>query len=213
MSKKANPQTGTLPPVQSRGALYYGSQQDNHIWLWGGTTSYSNTSFKGFQGPLPSQYSLWSYDTVAQAWAQFDTSISIPNRPSSGSYAEAIDQNLAFFFNGQLDSGSQQSTQSFGNNVKEFIGGMVVINTSNQTARNLSTTSVVGDFPRTRGRMQYVPGIGPKGILVQIGGNLKALTNLNNDYVGNLVSVLLHVYSGSKKANYKLAPHESARYL
>lgn len=61
--------------------------------------------------------------------------------------------------------------------------------------------------------MQYVPGIGPKGILVQIGGNSKAVTNLSNDYVGNLVSVLLHVYSGSEKANYKLAPHESARYL
>ncbi|KAL9125788.1 MAG: hypothetical protein Q9217_005056 [Psora testacea] len=183
LDKDANPKTGTYPPLVSRGALYHGADADDNIYLWGGTTSYFNTSFPGFRWPLPSQYSLWSYNVVSQTWGQYDTGLNIEHRPSSGSYTEARDQSLAFFFNGQLDSGSETQTNNLGDDPKVFIEGMVVINTSNQTARNLSTKAVVGDYPRSRGRMQYIKDVGGKGILVQIGGNRKHVGNYSNQYM------------------------------
>ena len=169
-------------------SLFHGEDDDDNFYLWGGTTSYFNTSFPGFEGPTPSQYSLWSYNVVSQVWDQYDVTLDSPYRPSYGSYTEARDQGLAFYFNGQLDSGSSTETQSFGNDVKQFLEGMIVIDTKNQTARNLSTTAVVGDMPRTRGGMMYIDGIADKGILVQIGGNQKPVTNTTNTYTGDLVS-------------------------
>lgn len=168
--KKENPSTGTLPPILSRGALFYGSDADVNIYLYGGAVSYINTSFHNFHSPQPAQYALWSYDTSDDQWGQYDISLSVANRPSSGSFAEARDQQLAFFFNGMLEKGSQVTTESFGYTDHVYLDGMVVVNTADHTARNLSTTAVVGDRPRARGRMQYIDGIGGRGILVQIGG-------------------------------------------
>ena len=105
-----------------------------------------------------------------------------PNRPSSGSYADATDQGLSFFFNGMLDSGSEIQTQMFGNGIKQYLEGMIVIDTNYQTARNLSTKTVVGEMPRARGRMQYVSGIGDSGILVQIGGYQQSITNTTDSF-------------------------------
>lgn len=193
--KKPNPSTGTSPPVLSRGALYHGTDQDNKIYLWGGTTSYWNTSFSGYEAPTPQQYSLWSFDVVAQQWDQYDDTLGSANRPSSGSYTDATDQGLSFFFNGELDSGSEIETEKFGNSVKQFLQGMIVIDTNNQTAKNLSTEAVSGDLPRSRGRMQYVSAIGPNGILVQIGGNQQQVTNTTDPYIGNLVSIVVLLLS------------------
>lgn len=93
-----------------------------------------------------------------------------------------------------LDSGSEIQTQRFGNGIKQYLEGMIVIDTNNQTARNLSTRAVVGDMPRARGRMQYVSGIGDNGILVQIGGYQQSITNTtdsfnNGDPVGSSSSM------------------------
>ena len=122
------------------------------------------------------------------SWGQFDTGLTVENRPNSGASAEARDQNLAFYFNGQLDTGSQVQTEfTLGDNSKPFLEGMIVINTQDKTARNLSTQAVVGNYPRTRGRLEYVPSLGSKGILVQIGGNRKEVHNYDNQYVGDLV--------------------------
>ena len=109
-------------------------------------------------------------------------------RPSSGSYVGTFDQSSSFYFNGQLDSGSETETQDLGDDPKVFIEGMVVLDTNKKTARNLSTKAVVGDYPRSRGRMQYIKEPGVNGILVQIGGNQKFVGNWNNEYVGDLVS-------------------------
>ena len=187
LTKKANSATGTKPPLVSKGALYHGKNEDDNIYLWGGSTSYSNTSFPGFPGTSPAQYSLWSFDITTKAWNQYDVTFGAGNRPSGGSFTEALDQGIAFYFNGVLDSGSQTSTQDFGNGVKQYLDGMIVIDTVHQTARNLSTKSVVGNMPRSRGRMQYIKGIGGKGILVQIGGNQQAIDNTTDPYIGDLV--------------------------
>ncbi|KAL9103417.1 MAG: hypothetical protein Q9163_001519 [Psora crenata] len=187
LNKSANPETGTYPPVLSRGALYHGAEADENIYLWGGTTSDFNTSFPGYRSPLPSQYSLWSYDISTQTWGQYDTGLTVEIRPSSGSFTEARDQQLAFYFNGQLDSGSDIRTSSLGEETEVFIEGMIVINTANHTARNLSTKAVVGDYPRSRGQMEYCQGIGANGTLIQIGGNQKHANDYSNRSVVDLV--------------------------
>lgn len=166
----ANPTTGSLPPQVVRGTIYHGPQGDDGIYLYGGTTSYANTSFPGWQPPTPSTYTLWSYDTKSRQWTHYNVEQSAPYRPNNGAAAEAIDQGLAFYFNGALDSGSSQDI-NIRNGTGVFISGMVVINTTDHTARNLSTAQVSTDLARARGRMQYIPGIGEKGILVLIGGN------------------------------------------
>lgn len=188
LEKSTNPKTGTRVPVLSRGALYHGSPSDDNIYLWGGTTSLWNKSFPGYRSPLPAQYSLWSFNTKDQTWGQFDTGLTIENRPNSGASAEAIDQSLAFYFNGQLDTGSQIQTEyTLRDDTKPFLEGMVVINTQDKTARNLSTQAVVGNHPRTRGEMVYIPNIGSNGVLVQVGGNHKDVRTVENQYVGDLV--------------------------
>ena len=183
----ANPTTGALPPQVVRGTMYYGSQDNNNIYLYGGTTSYVNTSFLGWQPSTPSTYTLWSYDTKSRQWARYNIESSAPCRPSNGAAAEAIDQGLAFYFNGELDGGSSQGI-NIRNDTSVFITGMIVVNTTDQTARNLSTAQVSMDLARAGGRMIYIPEIGGKGILVLIGGSIFPANDLNNVNSGTLVS-------------------------
>lgn len=187
--KKMQPKTDFLPPILSRGALYQGMADDANIYLWGGTTSYTNTSFPGFESPTPAKLSLWAYDTILLEWNPFDVSKGSPNRPSSAAFAEAPDQGLAFFLNGQLDSGSSTETQNLGDEGKVFLQGMIVLDLKNRAARNISTSAMSGERPRSRGRMQYISGIGEKGILVHVGGNQKIASDTTNTYVGDLVRV------------------------
>ena len=188
--KTANPQTGITPPVLANGALFHGTEDDNNIYLFGGTTSFENTSFPGYQQPSLRVYNLWSYNIISKEWNHYDISQGVPfNRPSSGSSSEARDQGLAFFLNGELDSGSSLETTGLGDGNTVWLGGMIVINTNNQTARNVSTYGLSPDRPRTRGLLQYIIGVGSNGIMVQIGGNQKPLsTTVRTDAVGDLVS-------------------------
>lgn len=187
IAKKANPMTGsTEPNGLVRGALYHGMDADDNIYMWGGTTSYLNSSFPGWESPYVPIYSLWSYNIVSGTWDQYDLTLNVPHRPSSASSAEVPELGLAFYFNGELDRGSEKDS-GIGVNDTVFIPGMIMIDTQNQTARNLSTNAVVGDQPRTRGKMQYVPGVGKKGILVQIGGNQKRIGDFQDEGVGDLV--------------------------
>ena len=91
----------------------------------------------------------------------------------------APDQGLAFYLEGEVDSGSSTETQVLGDSIKYFLKGMIVIDTTTQTARNVSTAPVANGVPGTYGSMQYISGIGQKGILVHLGGS---------DSNGNLVS-------------------------
>lgn len=192
IKKEQNPKTGTPPPQVVRGALYQGMAGDNNIYLYGGSTSYVNTSFPGYQGPGSDLYTLWSYDTVQGEWSQYDISASSPLRPSSGASAEAPDQGLAFYFNGLIENGSSyDTTRRLSNGNQVFLEGMTVINTNNQTARNLSTAEVTGSNPRTRGKMQYLPGIGEHGILAFIGGSSKRVGEVSNLEIGTMVCLQL----------------------
>ena len=196
-------------PILSRGALYHGPDGDSNIYLWGGTTNYWNTSFPGYQDPSPQQYSLWSFDTAAQLWNQYDVTSGSANRPSRGSSAEATDQGLAFYFNGEIDSGSQMTTESFGLNRPQYLEGMIVIDTNNRTARNLSTKAVSGDVPRSRGQLEYLPKVGPKGILVQLGGNQQSVIDQTDPYTMNLVSSKHHSHLRTTRSNICTGSNES----
>lgn len=89
-----------------------------------------------------------------------------------------------------IDNGSSAETVILGvNNVNVFLPGMIVINTTNpdQSTRNLSTSALTGNQARARGQMQYVPNVGKNGILVQIGGSSKPVTELTDTELVNLV--------------------------
>lgn len=189
ISTNLKPTTGTSPPDVNHGVLFQGAPSDSNIYLYGGTISYWNTSFPGWQGPSSQQYVLWSYDVNTKTWNQYDISDASPWRPSSGLSAEAPDQGLAFYLNGELDSGSSFTTEDLGDNIRVFIEGMIVINTTAQTAVNLSTADVTGAQPRTRGGMSYIPQYGEHGILILIGGTFKQSDVLNDEYLSNFVSM------------------------
>lgn len=192
--KGKNPKTGTDVPFLSRGALYQGMDDDENFYMWGGTTSFINTSFPGWQSPYVKTYSLWSYSIISKQWDQYDLTRTVPRRPSSASSAEIPHLGLAFYFNGELNNGSALDAGIQGTNDNIFLEGMLVIDTQNQTAKNISTTAVVGDTPRTRGEMQYVDGIGEKGILVQIGGNQKPVNDTQDRDVGDLVRLPRNIF-------------------
>ncbi|KAH0538838.1 hypothetical protein FGG08_004614 [Glutinoglossum americanum] len=187
LPKSNNPQTGSPPPIVIDGALYQGGPGDKNIYLYGGTTSFWNTSFPNWQSPTSFQYSLWSFDTVAKTWAQYDVSNASPVRPSGGAWADAPNLNLAFYLGGKVDNGSQITTGDIGGGIKVGLLGMVVIDTKSQTAKNVSTAGLTGDSPRSRGNLVYVPEFGDKGILVTLGGSFKSLSDQNDKVVGTLV--------------------------
>ena len=191
----ANPDTGSFPPQVVRGTLYQGTPSDSRIFLYGGTTSHANTSFPGWRPPEASTYSLWSFDPNSTNWGQYSLGTNEIYRPSSGAAAEAPDQGLAFYFNGLIDNGSSTDTVILGvNNVNVFLPGMIVIDTTNpgQSTRNLSTSALTNSQARARGQMQYVPNVGENGILIQVGGSSKAVTELNNAEFVDMVLFYLH---------------------
>lgn len=173
LNKTKDPDSGNQPPQISDGILFSGSPDDSKIWLYGGNTLWWNMSFPGFQYPTTQVYSLWSYDTAVHRWDQYDVSSTAPSRPSNGFAAEAPELGLSFYFNGELDSGSSLETMTFGDNRKQFLESIVVLNTTSQTAVNISTAAATGNYPRTRGGAAYIPGIGGSGILVLFGGTSK----------------------------------------
>ncbi|KAF4253989.1 hypothetical protein CNMCM8812_003815 [Aspergillus fumigatus] len=174
-SKRPNPRTGADPPVVVRGALYAGGPSDSSIYQYGGTVSYTNTSFPGFQNPTSSEYALWSYNTSNGSWDQFDVTLGAEYRPAGGAYGEAPDQELAFYLNGYINNGTSNDLED-SDDLLRYLDGLIVIDTHTQMATNISTSSLA-NFPRVRGGMVYIPGIGPKGILVAVGGVTKSASD------------------------------------
>lgn len=185
IEKGQDPQTGTDAPLLVRSALYQGTPDDNNFYLYGGTVSFTNTSFPGWQRPESAQYALWSYSTTDEAWAQYDVSLDVPMRPNSGAYIDAPELGLGFYHNGEIDSGSQLSLESL-ENFRALVPGMVVVDTAHQTAKNLSTDALQ-ETPRARHRMVYIPGIGEKGILVTFGGVTKSIYDGSSSSRGSYV--------------------------
>ncbi|KAL9619329.1 MAG: hypothetical protein Q9160_006009 [Pyrenula sp. 1 TL-2023] len=171
-------------PVLMRGSFFAGAPNDNNIYLYGGTTSFVNTTFPDFQWPGSQQYVLWSYNTVQQKWTKYDrqtVSSDAPNRPNAGSWAGAPDQGYSFYFNGQIDQGSSKE-RKYPDSTSFAMDGMIAIDLNNQTARNLSTQGVTEGSGRTRGGMVYLPNVGRYGLMVQIGGMSTSLeSNMDNN--------------------------------
>jgi hypothetical protein len=164
-----NPTNGNTPPTGLvRGAFYEGPANDSRIWTFGGSSFRGNTSFPGYT-PLQSDATpLWSFDTVAKEWDAYATTLD--EQPNYGLSAEASDQGLAFYLNGQIDNGTQYTTDWLGNNTLN-LPGMVVIDLLNQSFANVSTPGLNDStYPRVGGSMQYVPDVGRNGILVALGG-------------------------------------------
>ena len=153
--------------------MYAGPSSDPNFYVFGGTKSQLNTSFSNTY-PDPSTYSLWSFDTSAQAWNQHDVSNAVPLRPSRGGYTEAPDQGLSFYFSGQADHGSSQLTAGYGDGTVG-LQGMVMLNMTGEAGpqvRNLSTSTLDRDTAVASSELVYVPQVGLNGILVQMGGTV-----------------------------------------
>ncbi|EAW07453.1 putative cell wall anchored protein [Aspergillus clavatus NRRL 1] len=183
--KKSNPKTGADPPVVVRGALYAGASSDQSIYQYGGAVSYANTSFPGLRRPTSSQYALWSYNTSQEVWDRYDVTLGTEYRPAGGAYAEAQDQGLAFYLNGFINNGTSNDLEHW-DNFRRYLDGLIVIDTHSQMATNISTSSLA-NFPRAKGGMVYIPGIGPKGILVAIGGITKPTSDDSASSEGSYV--------------------------
>ncbi|KAE8153896.1 hypothetical protein BDV25DRAFT_168147 [Aspergillus avenaceus] len=203
VNKTENPRTGTEPPILVRGALYSGSPKDTKIYLYGGTTSYVNTSFPGFQRPTSSQYALWSFDTADNTWNQYDVTLEAPWRPAGGAYAETMEHGLAIYLNGFINNGTSNALESQGAFLR-YLDGLVVIDTDSQTATNVSTASL-DNFPRAKGSMAYVPHVGSKGMLVALGGVTKPTSDTSASNEGTFLTFeeidFLDVSSYKQKAS------------
>lgn len=190
INKTADPSTGTAPPVNVRGALYAGAEDDPNVYLYGGTVSFINMSFPGFQWPTSPAYSLWSYGAHSKSWGQYDVSLNIPERPAGGAYAEALDLGLGFYLNGFIDNGSSSTYADFPN-FRRYMEGLVVLNTTTQEAYNISTSSLT-NYPRAMGGLVNLPYVGSQGALISMGGVTKSATDSNLTNIGTYVS---HLFS------------------
>lgn len=179
------PQTNQPAPQVTDGSMFAGKTGDSRIWLFGGTTSYWNTSFPGFTGPAQASLNLWSWDTSSHTWNSHATS-NIGSRPYLGYRAEAKSQSLGFVLGGILNSGSSTETQSFGDGKLVFLDGMVVLNFTNPdkpSARNISTSAL--GWPRAGGSGVFVPNFGQNGLAVFFGGGNKSTFNLDGNEQGS----------------------------
>lgn len=131
--------------------------------------SWVNRSFSGFQWPTAATYSLRGYGKTDKTWNQYDVSLKVPNRPAGGAPAEATDRGLAFYLCGFVNNGSSGDYARLSPEFKQYINGLVVLNTTSKEASNI-TTSPLENYPRAQGGLAYVPNLGPEGILVSMGG-------------------------------------------
>lgn len=187
--KPTNPKTGTLPPSLIRGTMFQGPANVSEVFVFGGTTFRGNQSFVGYTPPDANTYPLWSYtyDPSVQSpnqWNQYD--LLQPWRPNHGAAAEAVDQNLGFYLNGQIDKGTSPETLHMGNDTTH-LDGMLVIDLSNQSAKNISTATITGGGPRVGGALEYIAPVGNKGILVALGGQLSPISSKSNATTGTLL--------------------------
>ncbi|APA09574.1 hypothetical protein sscle_05g043440 [Sclerotinia sclerotiorum 1980 UF-70] len=168
--------------VVLKGALFSGSPGGNQIYLYGGTEQSMNTSFYGYPDPTSPNQTLLSYDVTQNQWDSINVDSTIPEKPSSGSSADVPDQGLGFYFNGEINPGSSTETTSIPEGSSVPLEGMVMLNMTDNTTRNIST-SAIDTNSRTGGILQYIPGIGEngKGILIQFGGMYRQAGNLSNE--------------------------------
>ncbi|KAL8651289.1 MAG: hypothetical protein Q9210_003334 [Variospora velana] len=96
-------------------------------------------------------------------------------------------QHRSFWLGGWVDRGSSMQTVSLDTTAQIFQEGMLAIDHSDQTAKNISTGGLFGNKPRARGKMQFISGWGGQGIIVLIGGNQKVVTDTIDRGFGELM--------------------------
>lgn len=151
-----------------------------------------NQSFETYTAPDAASYHLWSYKPGPDyPWGQYaGSTVWMPNH---GAGAEAIDQGLGFYLNGQVDWGTSSRTlDTFPKTESLYmpVRGMVVLDLNTQTSRNISTAKLRDGATRVGGSMEYLPSVGRMGALVALGGQVQAnstdvYANVSN---GKLVS-------------------------
>ncbi|KAK6613475.1 Kelch repeat-containing protein-like protein 5 [Botrytis cinerea] len=173
--------------VVLKGALFSGTSGGNGIYLYGGTEQSMNTSFYGYTDPTSPNQTLLSYDVAQNQWASIDVDSTIPEKPSFGASADVPDQGLGFYFNGEINNGSSTETTSIPAGSSVPLEGMVMLNMTDNTTRNISTAAIDTNS-RTGGLLQYIPGIGAngKGILIQFGGMYRQAGELSDELGGTL---------------------------
>ncbi|KAH8727348.1 hypothetical protein GQ44DRAFT_825053 [Phaeosphaeriaceae sp. PMI808] len=187
-----NTKMGANPPNMVRGALYRGLLKDRRLFTFGGSTFLANQSDPDWKQPDSDQYSMWSYDTEAMAWDQYDLTYAVPRRPNWGAVTEAIPLGIAFFLNGQVDRGSSYVLYSMTEYVNgtmsnethnqiTYLGGMVIIDLVTQIARNVSTDTL--GAPRVGGGLVHAMRFGKtiNGTLVTFGG-MRSASDKNNTF-------------------------------
>ncbi|KAK8908496.1 hypothetical protein QC760_002871 [Botrytis cinerea] len=173
--------------VVLKGALFSGTSGGNGIYLYGGTEQSMNTSFYGYTDPTSPNQTLLSYDVAQNQWASINVDSTIPEKPSFGASADVPDQGLGFYFNGEINNGSSTETTSIPAGSSVPLEGMVMLNMTDNTTRNISTAAIDTNS-RTGGLLQYIPGIGAngKGILIQFGGMYRQAGELSDELGGTL---------------------------
>ncbi|USP76833.1 hypothetical protein yc1106_04107 [Curvularia clavata] len=171
------PSTGQLPPSLIRGHMFHGPLDQPSVYRYGGTTYMGNMSFETFIWPDNSVYGLWSYTYGAgYPWARYTRDRDSPQLPNHGAAAEAIDQGLGFYLNGQIDWGSNSKTADiFPKTLDSYtpLEGMIVLDLETQSGKNISTSGLRDGVPRVGGTMEYFGSIGAMGVLVALGGQVQ----------------------------------------
>ncbi|PQE29945.1 cell wall anchored protein [Rutstroemia sp. NJR-2017a WRK4] len=182
-----------VPSVVIGGALFSGSMNDNEIYLYGGTDQSMNTSFYSYSESIPSDQTLLSYDITGHQWQSINVSSANLQKSSYGASADVPDQGLGFYFNGEINNGTSAETTSFPAYNSIPLEGMVMVDTVGNTSRNISTSAIDGNS-RTGGILQYVPGVGEKGILVEFGGRYREAGVMTNG-IGTLAPMdEIHIF-------------------
>ncbi|OTA94145.1 hypothetical protein M434DRAFT_30317 [Hypoxylon sp. CO27-5] len=132
-----------------------------------------------------SNFCRWGFNTKTYDWTQYDVSMDIPERPSSGASAEAPELGMAFYLNGMITNMSS-TTHYYDNITSSSLEGMVVLDLQNHTAMNRSTDIITNNTPRTRGGMVYIASVGKMGILVSVGGAMGVEGNLQLVNMGQI---------------------------
>ncbi|KAM3067597.1 hypothetical protein ACMFMG_000089 [Clarireedia jacksonii] len=182
-----------VPSVVVSGALFSGSINDNALYLYGGTQQSMNTSFYSYSESNSIDQTLLSYDISGKQWQSINVSSTNLQKSSYGASADVPDQGIGFYFNGEINNGTSADTASIPAYNSIPLEGMVMIDTVSNTSRNISTSAIDGNA-RIGAILQYVPGVGEKGILVQFGGRYREAGVMTNG-IGTLAPMdEIHVF-------------------
>ncbi|KAF2003006.1 hypothetical protein P154DRAFT_573415 [Amniculicola lignicola CBS 123094] len=155
------------------GTMFQGPSNDPNVYVYGGTAFQGNNTFpSGKQKTFAKndQFTLWGYDNSTKLSTPHDVGHSSTLMPSYGAAAEAPDQGLAFYLSGQKDKGTSSQDWETGGYLKTLLGGMQVIDMVNHFSREISLSGLKDEQPRVGGGLQYIPGVGDRGVLVTLGG-------------------------------------------